>query len=54
MRNINLENRLALVDEFEMVSILFADIKGFTEYSNHVRNPRYVVELLRSLYTSFD
>lgn len=35
LKNSNsLENKLELTDEFENVTILFADISGFTEYSN--------------------
>lgn len=37
------------------MTILFADIKGFTAYSNkHNENPEKVVEMLRRLFTDFD
>lgn len=44
-----------MTDEFNNVSILFADIKGFTDYSNmHKENPQEVVSMLRKLFENFD
>ena len=34
----NFENRLELTDLFEQCTILFADIKGFTEFSDRPEN----------------
>lgn len=42
-----------LIDSFEDVTILFADIAGFTKYSSSV-SPMQVVEMLRGLFTEFD
>lgn len=36
----NFENRLELTDLFEQCTILFADIKGFTEFSDRPENRR--------------
>lgn len=49
----NFENRLELTDQFEECTILFADIKGFTEFSDKPENreePANVVRMLRSLF----
>lgn len=47
MKNsVSLDNKLALTDYFENVTILFADIAGFTKFSNE-RTPKEVVEMLR-------
>ena len=35
----SLENKLDLTDIFHDVTILFADIKGFTEFSKLVKDP---------------
>lgn len=35
----SLENKLDLTDVFDNVTILFADISGFTAYSNYVKKP---------------
>ncbi len=40
-------------DEFDEVTILYADIKGFTDYSASVE-PRDVVNMLSALFTKFD
>lgn len=40
-------------DKISDVTILFADIKGFTEYSSE-RAPEEVVRMLRNLFTEFD
>lgn len=42
-----------MTDEFNDVTMLFADIKGFTEYS-HTQKPEGVVNMLRNLFTEFD
>lgn len=46
-------NKLELTDYFENVTILFADIAGFTKYSSSVK-PEDVVNMLRNLFTEFD
>ncbi len=43
----------AEVRQYEMVSVLFADIKGFTE-SSQVMSPAEVVKALEFYFTSFD
>lgn len=42
-----------LIEEFNNVTILFADIKGFTDFSAHNPAP-VVVNMLRDLFTEFD
>jgi len=42
-----------LTDSIEKVSILFADIAGFTQYSSNV-SPENVVTMLKKLFTEFD
>ena len=51
LRNPN--QKLNLIDDFENVTILFADIAGFTKYSSSV-SPTQVVALLKDLFTEFD
>jgi len=51
LRNPN--QKLNLTDEFEDVTILFADIAGFTKYSSTV-SPTQVVAVLKDLFTEFD
>lgn len=46
LKNQNIENKLELTDRFEGATILFADIKGFTSYSNK-NTPAEVVKMLR-------
>lgn len=46
-------HKVDLSDRFENVTILFADIAGFTKYSSSVR-PNQVVDMLRRLFTEFD
>ena len=53
LKNANLDNQLDLTDEFKDVTILYADIAGFTSYSKSVK-PEDVVFMLRSLFTEFD
>ncbi|EGR32965.1 hypothetical protein IMG5_065330 [Ichthyophthirius multifiliis] len=47
-------NKRELTDEFEDVTILFADIKGFTEFSDKVKNPKKVLKMLKDLFEGFD
>lgn len=42
-----------LIEEFADVTILFADIKGFTDFSAN-NQPHVVVNMLRDLFTEFD
>ncbi len=42
-----------LIDSFDDVTILFADIAGFTKYSSSV-SALEVVDMLRELFTEFD
>lgn len=51
LRNPN--KKMDLTDEFEEVTILFADIAGFTKYSSTV-SPIQVVSVLKELFTEFD
>lgn len=53
LRNTSIFNKQDLTDEFQEVTLLFADIKGFTEYSN-TQKPEGVVNMLRNLFTEFD
>ena len=42
-----------IADRFENVSVLFADISGFTEHSSNI-SPRVIVEELNSIFSLFD
>ncbi|CAD8190865.1 unnamed protein product [Paramecium octaurelia] len=53
MKNSSIYDKSDFIDEFEDVTLLFADIKGFTEYS-HTQTPEGVVTMLRNLFTEFD
>lgn len=53
LKNQNIENKLELTERFEGATILFADIKGFTSYSNK-NTPVQVVKMLRQLFEEFD
>ncbi|CAD8103907.1 unnamed protein product [Paramecium primaurelia] len=53
MKNNSIYDKSDFIDEFEDVTLLFADIKGFTEYS-HTQTPEGVVTMLRNLFTEFD
>ncbi|CAD8108584.1 unnamed protein product [Paramecium primaurelia] len=47
------QQRAVLKDSYDNVTLLFADIAGFTEYSSKVP-PEQVVFMLRNLFTEFD
>lgn len=49
----NIHNKVLLTDYIETVTILFADIAGFTQYSSKV-DAENVVFMLRRLFTEFD
>ena len=49
----NPSRKLELIDRFSNVTLLFADIAGFTKYSSSV-SPEQVVTMLRNLFTEFD
>jgi class 3 adenylate cyclase len=42
-----------IADKFEDVTVLFADLAGFTKWSSS-REPEQVFELLETLYSAFD
>lgn len=46
-------NKTELTDVFDNVTLLFADIAGFTSYSSSV-NPEQVVTMVKNLFTEFD
>ena len=46
-------SKYELTDQFDDVTLLFADIAGFTKFSSSV-NPEEVVSMLRTLFTEFD
>ena len=46
LKNQDIGNRLELTDKFENATMLFADIKGFTAFSNR-STPAGVVKMLR-------
>jgi class 3 adenylate cyclase len=47
------EQPAAIADGFESVTVLFADIVGFTEFAD-AREPRDVVDVLNELFSRFD
>ena len=49
----NLENDQAITDRLENVSILFADVVGFTNWSS-TKTPEEVIKMLSKLFTRFD
>lgn len=38
----------------ENVTLLYTDMVGFTQFSNNVKNPVEVVQLLSKLFSKFD
>ena len=42
-----------IVDSFEEVSVLFADIVGFTDFASQV-SPTYLVNMLNQIFSAFD
>ncbi len=42
-----------IVDSFEEVSVLFADIVGFTDFASQV-SPTYLIEMLNEIFSAFD
>jgi class 3 adenylate cyclase len=48
-----LQNKKELTDYFENVTLLYADIAGFTKFSS-TRKPIEVVDMLKKLFTEFD
>jgi phospholipid-translocating ATPase len=46
-------SKLEFTDQFSDVTLLFADIKGFTDYSSS-HEPEEVVKMLSNLFTEFD
>ena len=49
----NTRNSSEMIDDFNDVTILFADIVNFTAFSNNVQ-PNEVFALLREVFTEFD
>ena len=49
----NPKKKIELIDTIADVSILFADISGFTAYSSTVQ-PEDVVNMLKEMFTEFD
>lgn len=43
-----------MVDVLENVTLLYTDMVGFTQFSNNVKNPVEVVQLLSKLFSKFD
>lgn len=43
----------SIAETYDNVTILFADIVGFTKYSSN-KEPRQVIEMLSRLFTDFD
>ena len=48
-----MHSRASMADSFEEVSVLFSDIVGFTELSNHM-SPTQLVALLNQIFSIFD
>ena len=44
------EGKTLIADEFENVTILFTDLRGFTEFASHVE-PKDLVVFLNIMYT---
>ena len=53
LKNSSINSKIELTNTYDDVTLLFADIAGFTKYSSTVK-PVQVVDMLRSLFTEFD
>jgi class 3 adenylate cyclase len=49
----NLENERVSTDRLHNVTLIFADIVGFTDWSSH-KSPNEIVQMLSNLFTRFD
>jgi hypothetical protein len=49
-----IKNEKRQVDEFEDLTLLYADMAGFTEFSSSATDAKDIVNLLQKLYTRFD
>ena len=47
------ENHETIADSFDSATVLFADLCGFTEFSQHV-DPQHLVEMLDEIFSTFD
>ncbi|MFM7075216.1 MAG: adenylate/guanylate cyclase domain-containing protein, partial [Planctomycetaceae bacterium] len=47
------ENHETIADSFTSATVLFADLCGFTEFSQHV-DPQHLVEMLDEIFSTFD
>jgi class 3 adenylate cyclase len=47
------EGRELIADQFDMVTVLFTDLKGFTEFASRL-DPKDLVTFLNIMYTQFD
>ena len=47
------ENHETIADSFASATVLFADLCGFTEFSQHV-DPQHLVEMLDEIFSTFD
>jgi class 3 adenylate cyclase len=49
-----IKNDQRVVDVLDNVTLLYTDMVGFTQFSNNVKNPIEVVQLLSKLFSKFD
>jgi class 3 adenylate cyclase len=49
-----IKNDQRVVDILDNVTLLYTDMVGFTAFSNSVKNPQEVVQLLSKLFSKFD
>jgi len=49
-----IKNDQRVVDILDNVTLLYTDMVGFTAFSNSVKNPLEVVQLLSKLFSKFD
>ena len=49
-----IKNDYRVVDILDNVTLLYTDMVGFTAFSNSVKNPLEVVQLLSKLFSKFD